>query len=321
MKSSNSRKMIYKEYATFIFLFVIVLYFSVFAGGFLTVSNVMNVLRQVSIIGICSVGMMMVILTGGIDLSAGSIIGVTGTLTAYLVVKMDMSLYLAVMIGILTAAFIGIINGIFVTIISVPPLITTLATMTGCRGICYIITGGISIFGFPKNFAVLGQGYLWIIPIPVICMIIFYLIGYILLTKRPYGTYLYSIGGNAEAARLCGINVNRTLIITYLLSGLFAGIAGIVLLSRVNTGPATLGSGYEMDIITSVVLGGVSVSGGEGKLKGVICGVLIMGILSNGLLIMGISEYYQMVVKCFVLLLAVGLDKNVGKVRRKKQKA
>ncbi|WP_343250197.1 ABC transporter permease [Diplocloster hominis] len=314
---NKTRAAIYKEYATVIFLVITVIFFSIFASGFLSMSNVMNVLRQVSIIGICSVGMMLVILTGGIDLSVGSVIGVTGTLAAYLMVKADMNMYAAVAVGLLAAILIGAINGFCVTMLSIPPLITTLATMTGGRGICYIITGGISIYGFPKSFSPLGQGYLWIIPIPVLCMLAVLLLGWCLLTKRPYGTYLYSIGGNAEAARLCGINVNKTLILTYILNGIFAGFAGIVLLSRINTGPAALGDGYEMDVITSVVLGGVSVSGGEGKLKGVVCGVLIMGILSNGLLIMGISEYYQMVVKCCVLLLAVGFDKNVGKLKHK----
>lgn len=315
---NKSRVGIYKEYATLIFLFITVIFFSVFATGFLSVSNIMNVLRQVSIIGICSVGMMLVILTGGIDLSVGAVIGVTGTFLAYLMVKVEMNMYLAVFIGLLVAILVGIINGFCITVLEIPPLITTLATMTGGRGICYIITGGISIYGFPKEFSQLGQGYLWVIPIPVLCMFCILLIGWWLLAKRPYGTYLYSIGGNAEAARLCGINVRRTLILTYIINAVFAGFAGIVLLSRVNTGPAALGEGYEMDVITSVVLGGVSVSGGEGKLKGVICGVLIMGILSNGMLIMGINEYYQMVVKCCVLLLAVGFDKNIGKIRNRK---
>lgn len=315
---NKSKVGIYKEYATLIFLAVTVIFFSVFATGFLSVSNVMNVLRQVSIIGICSVGMMFVILTGGIDLSVGAVIGVTGTLTAYLMVKAEMSMFIAVAAGLLAAVVIGLLNGFCVTVLEIPPLITTLAAMTGGRGICYIITGGISIYGFPKSFSHLGQGYLWIIPIPVLCMLAVLVLGLCLLTKRPYGTYLYSIGGNAEAARLCGIHVRRALILTYILNAVFAGFAGIVLLSRVNTGPAALGEGYEMDIITSVVLGGVSVSGGEGKLKGVICGVLIMGILSNGMLIMGINEYYQMVVKCCVLLLAVGFDKNIGKLRNKR---
>lgn len=312
----KSKPFVFKEHATEIFLALVIIFFSIFASGFLSVSNLMNVMRQVSIIGICSVGMMLIILTGGIDLSVGSVIGVTGTLTAYMIVKLEMNLFLSIFIGILAALIIGLINGICVTVLEIPPLIATLATMTGGRGICYIITGGISIYGFPKTFSPLGQGYLWIIPIPVLCMLAVMLLGWFLLTKRPYGTYLYSIGGNSEATRLCGININKTLISTYVLSAALAGFAGIVLLSRINTGPALLGDGYEMDIITAVVLGGVSVSGGEGKLKGVFCGVIIMGILTNGLLIMGISEYYQMVVKCCVLLLAVGFDKNIGKIKK-----
>ncbi len=312
----RSKTAVYKEYATLIFLIITIIFFAIFAQGFLSVSNIMNILRQISIIGICSIGMMFVILTGGIDLSVGSVIGVTGTLIAYLMVKTNVNMYMAVAAGMFAAVAIGLANGLCVTKLSIPPLITTLATMTGGRGVCYIITGGISIFGFPKAFSVLGQGYVWIVPVPVLCMLFILILGWFLLTKRPYGTYLYSIGGNEEAARLCGINTDKTLILTYVLSGVFAAFAGIVLLSRVNTGPAALGEGYEMDVITSVVLGGVSVSGGEGKLKGVVCGVLIMGILSNGLLIMGISEYYQMVVKCCVLLLAVGFDKNISKLKR-----
>ena len=308
-------KVVLKEYATVIFLAFIIGFFAIFASGFFAVSNLINVLRQVSIIGICSVGMMMIILTGGIDLSAGSVIGVTGTLTAFMMVKAGVNMYIAVAIGMAAAVCIGFINGACITILRIPPLISTLATMTGGRGICYIITGGISIYGFPKGFSTLGQGYLGIIPIPVICMLVVMVIGWWILTKIPFGTYLYSLGGNAEASRLCGINTRKILIEAYILNAVLSGFAGIVLLSRTNTGSATMGDGYEMDIITAVVLGGVSVDGGEGKLKGVFCGVLIMGILSNGLLIMGISEYYQMIVKCCVLLLAVGFDKNIGKLR------
>ena len=310
----------FKDYASLVFFIAVFLFFSIFAKGFFDFTNIMNVIRQVSIVGIVSVGMMMVILTGGIDLSVGSVIGTSAALAAYLMVHLQMNMYLACLIAIGLGAFIGFINGLLVTRVNIPPLITTLATMTGCRGVAYIITGGIPIYGFPEGFSFLGQGYIWIIPVPVVLMVLVMIAGYILQNKTPFGLHIYGIGGNEEAARLCGVNVKKTLSIVYVLSGLLAGFAGVVLLSRINTGTATVGTSYEMEIITAVVLGGVSITGGEGKIKGVIIGVLIMGILSNGMIIMGISEYYQWVVRCIVLLLAVGIDRNAYKLMERRQR-
>lgn len=307
-----------KDYATFIILFVTILFFSIFGEGFLSLANFVNVLRQVSIVGICAMGMMMVILTGGIDLSQGSVIGVVGALAAYMMVHMEINMYVTAVICLLIAALYGLFNGIVIAKLHVPPMVATLATMTGGRGICYVITGGISIYGFDERFKVIGQGYIGSVPIPIIVFIIIVIIAYWIVAHRPHGIYLYSLGGNSEAARLCGVNVERTQIMTYTLSGIFAGIAGLVLLGRLGSASASLGDGYEMDIITAVVLGGVSISGGSGKLRGVVCGVLIMGLLSNGLLIMGLSDYYQMIAKCFVLLLAVTFDQNVDKFIKNK---
>jgi ribose transport system permease protein len=244
----------------------------------------------------------------------GSVIGASAALAAYLMVKLNTNMVAACLIAVGMAALIGLLNGLLITKINIPPLIVTLAMMTGCRGISYIITDGIPIYGFPKSFSYLGQGYIWVIPIPVLLMILVMSVGYIVLNKTPFGLHIYGIGGNAEAARLSGVNVQKTLNIVYVISGALSGFAGIVLLSRINTGTATIVTSYEMDIITAVVLGGVSINGGEGKLKGVIMGVLIMGILSNGMIIMGISEYYQWIVRCIVLLLAVGFDKNIHKL-------
>lgn len=311
----------YKEYASFVFFIIVFLFFSIFAKGFFTFDNIINVLRQVSIIGIVSVGMMMVILTGGIDLSVGSVIGTSATLAAYLMVNVGMNMYIAAIIAVGVGALIGLINGLLITKIDIPPLITTLAVMTGCRGLAYIITKGIPIYGFPEGFSFLGQGYIWVIPVPVLIMVAVMIVGYIVLNKTSFGMHIYGIGGNEEATRLCGVNVKKTLNSVYVISGLLAGFAGVVLLSRINTGTATVGTSYEMDVITAVVLGGVSIAGGEGKLKGVIIGVLIMGILSNGLIILGVEEYYQWVIRCIVLLLAVGFDRNAYRIGKKKRKA
>lgn len=192
--------------------------------------------------------------------------------------------------------------------------------MTGARGVCYIITKGVPIFGFPKGFSELGQGHLFgFFPIPVLIMIIVFVIGWIVLNKLPIGRYIYGIGGNQEAVRLSGINTNKIKFLVYTISGLLTGFAGVIFLSRVNSAMPASGTGFEMDVITAVVLGGVSIAGGEGKLRGVIIGVLLVGFLMNGLLILGVPEYYQYIVRCAVLLLAVGLDKVYAIDFRKKK--
>lgn len=299
-----------KENVSFIILFATIVFFSVFGKGFLSANNFINVLRQQSIICICAMGMMMIILTGGIDLSMGSVIGVVGALNAYMMTSMDIHPLVSTGICLVIAALYGLFNGVVIAKLHVPPMVATLATMTGGRGLCYVITKGVSIYGFSSAYKILGQGYIGPIPIPVILASIFVIIAWWILTQRAHGTYLYALGGNMEASRLCGINVETTLIKTYTLAGLFSGIAGIILLARLGSASAALGEGYEMDIITAVVLGGVSISGGSGKLRGTVCGVLTMGLLSNGLLILGLSDYYQMIAKCFVLLIAVAFDKN-----------
>jgi len=299
-----------REYAILIFFVVLFTLFSVIARGFLSATNLINVARQISLLGIVSVSMTIVILTGGIDLSVGSVLGMSATIAAFSMVKLGLPVIPSLLISLAASALVGLLNGLLITKLHIPPLITTLATMTGVRGVCYIVTKGIPIYGFDQKFSVLGQGYLGPVPIPVVLMIVVFAIGYIVLNNMGFGRHVYGIGGNEEAAILSGINVDRKKILVYTVSGLVAGFAGIVLLSRIMTGAPTLGSGFELEVVTSVVLGGISISGGEGKLRGVIFGVLIMGVLSNGLIILSVDEYYQWLVRCVVLLLAVGLDKN-----------
>lgn len=308
-----------REYAIFVFFILLFVVLSVTAKGFLSTENLINVARQVSLIGIVSVGMTIIILTGGIDLSVGSVLAASSTICAYFMVNMHLDMVTSCIIAIVIGGLIGLFNGILITYGDIPPLITTLATMTGARGLAYIATQGIPIYGFPKAFAFLGQGYIWKIPFPVILMVITFILGYILLNKLAFGRHIYGIGGNEEAVLLSGINIKKIKMIVYVLSGTLAGFAGIVLLSRINTGIPTAGSGFEMDVITAVVLGGVSIAGGEGKLRGVFIGVLIMGILSNGLIILNVQEYYQWVVRCFVLLLAVGFDRNAHRLKSRKK--
>jgi ribose transport system permease protein len=298
------------KYGIIIVLIVLSVFFSLASPAFLTTENLFNILRQVAIVGIVAVGMTFVMLTGGIDLSVGSIIGVAGVLAAQLMLS-GVSPVLASVITLAACSALGLINSYFINSVKIPPLITTLGTMTAIRGVAFLLTGGLPVFGYSANFKVIGQGYIWIIPIPVIIMAVVFAIGYIFLTKTRYGRYIYGVGGNEEASRLSGVSVKKVKYLVYTACGFLSGLAGIVLLSRVNSGQPKAGTSYEMDIITAVVLGGVSIFGGEGKLSLVVIGVLIMGVLSNGMILLNIDEYVQWVVKGMVLLLAVGFDRFV----------
>jgi ribose transport system permease protein len=189
-----------------------------------------------------------------------------------------------------------------------PPLIVTLCSMTILEGLAYIASKGIPIFGFPESFAVIGQGYVGVVPIPVIIMIVILGIGFFILNFTYFGRYFYAVGGNEEASLLSGINVKMVKYLAYTLSGLFAGIAGIVMLSRTNSGQPLAGKGFEFDVLTAAVLGGVSVNGGYGKISNVVAGVFIIGVLSNGMVLLNISQYVQMVTKGLVLFAAVAFD-------------
>jgi len=297
-----------RQYGILAVLLLLIVLFSFASPAFFTTSNLINIARQVSMLGIVSVGFTFVLLTGGIDLSVGSIISIVGIISAYSMVDGGLHPVLAIIIGIVVAIVIGIVNGVLVTKTKLSPLIATLATMTIVKGLAFIISGGLPIFGFPSWFAVIGQGYIGPIPIPVIIMVIVFLIGSFILNRTYYGRYIYAIGGNEEAARLSGLNINKLKLLVYSLCGFFTGIAGIIMLARINSGQPVAGIGFEFDVLTAVVLGGVSISGGAGKLSGVLTGVLIMGVLNNGLILMNIGEYYQLVIKGVVLLVAVGLD-------------
>lgn len=306
--TKNSVGNIIKEKAIYIVLIVIVLFFSVMTDTFFTINNLLNIARQVSMLGIASVGMTFVILLGGIDLSTGSIITFVNIFMAYMMVNMNMNMLLAGAIILILSTLIGLLNGIEVSVFKIPALIATFATQTIFAGIAYLISGGMPISGFPEEFAVIGQGYVGIVPVPVIIMIVVFAVGSFILNKSYFGRYFYALGGNEDAAKLSGIRVKRVKMLVYSLSGFFAGLAGIVMLSRTNSGQATSGKGFEFEVITAVVLGGVSVSGGSGKISNVIGGALIMGVLSNGMVLMDISSYMQMVIKGIILVLAVGFD-------------
>lgn len=297
-----------KEYAIWLVLIVLFIAFSLITKNFFKESNLFTVARQISMFGIASVGMTFVILIGGIDLSIGSIITLVNVVCAYLMVKLGFSIPAAIIASMVVAVAIGALNGFMVAWIKMPAIIATFATQIIFEGVSYMLCGGTPIYGFDEGFKVIGQGYLGPVPVPVIIMALCFAAGAFILHKTSFGRYFYAVGGNEDASRLSGIKVNRIKFLIYCLSGLFAGIAGIVMLSRTNSAQPTAGKGFEFDVITCVVLGGVSVAGGYGKIVNVIAGTIIIGILTNGMILMNVDTYLQMVMKGIVLVLAVGFD-------------
>ena len=308
MKNSNSANLIKSNAIWLVFIAEVIIFAIASGGTFLTPNNVVNISRQVSYYGIASIGMTFVILIAGIDLSIGSIITFVNVICAYMMVNMGMNMWVAVIISLIFATAIGTLNGAMVASIGIPALIATFASQTVFEGISYLISGGRPISGFTPDFGLFGRWTVGPVPVCALIMIACFALGSFILNKSYFGRYFYAIGGNEEAAELSGIRVNRMKYLIYALSGLFAGLAGIVLLSRSGSAQSTVGKGLEFDVITCVGLGGVSVNGGVGRMSGVVAGVLIIGSLTNGMILMDVSEYTQMVVKGLVLAVAVGID-------------
>ncbi|OOP66174.1 ribose ABC transporter permease [Heyndrickxia oleronia] len=292
----------------FIILVVIV---SILNPSFLQPLNILNLLRQVAINALIAYGMTFVILTGGIDLSVGSILALSSALMAGMMVS-GLDPILAIIIGCLLGGVMGMVNGLLITKGKMAPFIATLATMTVFRGLTLVYTDGNPITGLSDSrlFQLFGRGYFLGIPVPAITMIIGFIILYIILQKTPFGRKTYAIGGNEKAALISGIKVPRVKIMIYSLAGLLSALAGAILISRLDSAQPTAGTSYELDAIAAVVLGGTSLSGGRGKIFGTLIGALIIGTLNNGLNLLGVSSFYQMVVKGIVILIAVLLDRK-----------
>ena len=297
-----------RKYAIVLVLVLISILFSILNPAFCTISNLMQVLRNISISGIVAVGMTCCILTGGFDLSVGTIQGFAVIVMAVCILNWGLPVWVAVLLSIVAGVIIGFINGILITRLNIAPFIATLATQEIFRGIIYVITGAKPMFGYDSSFTVVGQGKVGIIPIPIFFFAVIFALGCWFLTKTTFGRYIYGVGGNAEAARLTGVNVNFVKTMVYVLSGFLSAVSGTILASRLNSGQPRAGIGLEFDVITAVVLGGVSLSGGSGRLTGVLVGLLITGVLSNGLIMVGVTEYYQMIITGLVLIVAVGFD-------------
>ena len=298
-----------KKYSIYLILVVLIGFFTAMNPVFLTGKNIMNIIRQVSYLGVGCVGMMACMLCGTIDLSLGASVTLNNIIMAVLMVKLGVHPVLACLTGIIVSSAFGLLNGWVYSNLHMPPMIVTLSTKLIMSGIAYLMVKGMPVYGFPNGFSVIGQGYIaGVIPICAICMFVCLIIAAFIFDKTTLGRHFFAVGSNANAALLAGVNVKRVQQIAYMLSGFFAGLAGIVLLSRTMSGQVTAGDGLEFNVISALTVGGVSIEGGTGKVSRALIGILIMGILTNGFVIIGVSTYMQDVIKGTILLVSVGFD-------------
>ncbi|MCP1144402.1 ribose ABC transporter permease [Lysinibacillus endophyticus] len=292
-------------------LILLIIVVSILNPSFLSIANIFNVLRQVSISAIIAFGMTFVILTGGIDLSVGSTLALTGAVAASLLAG-GMDPFLTMGIALLLGLILGMVNGVIITKGKVAPFIATLATMTIYRGLTLVYTEGrpISGLGDHYSFQLFGKGYFLGFPVPVVTMVIAFIILWFILQKTTFGRRVYAVGGNEEAAKLSGINADRVKIAVYAITGFLAALSALILTSRLNSAQPTAGESYELDAIAAVVLGGTSLNGGKGWIFGTLIGALIIGVLNNGMNLIGVSSFWQQVVKGIVILLAVLMDRK-----------
>jgi ribose transport system permease protein len=290
-------------------LILLCIILSVLSNKFLTVDNIMNIARQSSINSLLALGMLLTILTAGIDLSVGSILALSITSMGIFVVKWGWNPYLGILLCLGIGAFVGWLNGILLTKLHLPhPFISTLGTMNVARGIALIITAASPIAGFPKPIQFVGDQFVGPVPVSFILVILMFIGFHLFLTRTATGRYIYAIGGNKEAARLSGIHVDRVLIIVYLLSGLMSAVAGLVLVGRVNSAYPLAGLGYELDAIAAVIIGGASFFGGVGTVWGTLIGALIIAVLRNGLNLLNVTADLQTVIIGLVIIAAVYVD-------------
>lgn len=300
-------KKIYKNYGTYIILIAIVILFSILAEGFFSVSNLTNILRTTSVYVLLGCGMTFVMLSGKIDLSVGSIVALTGCVAA-LHMSHGGSMIAATLLGILVAVVCGLINGICIAILKVPFFITTIGMMYAASGIALVITHESPVSGVADSFMIWGSKMIGIIPSQAIVAAVFFVICLFLLKKTRMGRYAYAIGSNEQTAKLSGVNVSKYQINFFTLNGLAAGLAGIVIASRLSLGSPLIGSGYEIDAIASAAIGGVSMSGGEGSIAKTIAGAFILSAIRTGLNIMGISTSNQKIFIGVILIIVVAVD-------------
>lgn len=310
-QGSVAYKRFIQTFGSLMALVVLVVFVSVLNHNFLSIDNILNLLRQVSTNALIAFGMTFVIITSGIDLSVGSTLGLSAALMA-LMLGNGMNAFVAIIAALIIGGLLGWFNGGLITLGKMAPFIATLATMSIYRGATLVLSDGrpLTQLGDSLFFQILGRGYLFGIPVPVIVMLVIFLLLYYVLHQTVFGKQVFAIGGNEDAAYISGINVLRVKRIVYAISGVLTAVAGILLTSRLNSAQPNAGVSYEMDAIASVVLGGTSMAGGSGHIGGTLIGALIIGVLNNGLNLLGVSSFYQQIIKGIVIIIAVLLDRN-----------
>lgn len=298
-----------KQYFVVLILVFIVLLFGILSpNSFFSMSNFMTIIRQSAIMGIATVGLLFVMIAGGIDLSLSSVISLESVLVAVILTQWGWGMVPTYVFGLVITTFIGLVTGFIIVKTGIFPMIGTLALQIILQGVTYLICGGMPVSGLPSVAKVIGQGYVGAVPVPAIIFAVVIAVAAIVLNRTYVGRHFYAIGSNEEAARLSGINTAKLKVATYAIGGFLSGLAGIIMLARVSSGQPTSGKGMEMDCLTAAVIGGVSLTGGEGRISTAVCGVLIIGVLTNGMTILNISEYHQQVIRGCIFLGAVCLD-------------
>ena len=296
-----------KRYGMVLILILMVIIMSAVKPVFIKSANIINIFKQVAVIGTLAYGVTLIIITGGIDLSSGSVVALVGVVTASLAGPTG-NIFIAMAVGLLVGAACGGTNGFILAKTGIPPFIVTLGMMTVARGLALTYSGGRPISDIAESFLYVGTGKIGFMPVPVIIFLLMGLMTHIILRKTPFGKKIYAIGGNEQAAKVCGINVKKSIIIIYTYAGIMSAVGGIILTARVSSGNPTAGLSYELDAIASAVIGGTSLTGGVGFISGTIIGALIIGVLNNGLTLIGVSPYLQQIVKGVIIVGAVVLD-------------
>ena len=303
------KKLVQRSSTISIFLILVVMcaIMAAVSPAFIKITNILSTARSFSAIAVAGIGVSMIIITGGIDLSIGSVYGLAGVISAMLVVS-GVPLIPGILGGMLLGSVVGALNGLMVVYLKLPPFIATMGTMQIARGICYIITQGYPVNNLPMEYTVLGQGYLLGIPVPIWVMVLIAILFAIFLNTTTTGRRIFALGGNEEATRISGINTKRLKVLVYTLGAALAGLAGIITASKLGVGQPTAGIGFEMDAIAAVVIGGASLSGGEGTVTGTIIGAAIIGVLRNALVLLSVDSYWQTLIIGCVIILAVTID-------------
>ncbi|MCI0521946.1 MAG: ABC transporter permease [Chloroflexi bacterium] len=320
LQSKEWLRLFFQKYAIVLILLAMVLLVSALSPAFLQPRNLLNVVRQISVIGLIGMGVTMAIISTGIDLSSGSVLALSAVIAASLAQRPDweaakypglvLPIIVPVLVGLGVGLVCGWINGFLVAKFKIPPFIATLGMMTVARGFALLYSDGRPISSLTEAYNFIGQGELFGIPFPILILVVMAVVTQIMLNNTRFGRYIYAVGGNEQAARVSGLNIDRVKIGIYTFAGLLSGLAGIVLSSRISSGQPGLGQGYELDAIASAVIGGTSLAGGVGTVWGTMVGALIIGVLNNGLDLLNVSAYWQQIVKGSIIVIAIIIDER-----------